>query len=73
MDGCLEEEAHEAKFDPVLGLKGGLDLSTQCDEVGKVGFIEGGENCCGLLCADETVGNFPAKGGHLFPGFTARA
>ena len=73
VDGGLEEETHEAEFDAVLGLEGGLDFGPQGDEVGEVGFVEGGEDGGGVLGANESIGDFASEGGHLFAGLAVGA
>ena len=57
----------------MLSLKSGLDLGAKGDEVGKIGFVEGGENGGGVLSANEAIGNFAAKRGHFFPALAVRA
>ena len=72
-DGGLEKKAHEAEFNAVLSLKSGLNLGAQSDEIGEIGFVEGGENGGGVLSADKAIGNFAAKRGHFFPALAVGA
>ncbi len=73
VDGGLEKEAHEAEFDAVLGLEGGLNFGAKGDEIGEVGFVEGGEDSGGVLGTDESIGDFAAEGGHLFASLAVGA
>ena len=41
-----------------------LEFSAEADDLGHVRFIECRENCGGLLCLNETFGDFFADFGH---------
>lgn len=71
MDGGLKEEAHEAKFYPVLRGESGLEFGTKGDEVGEIRLIKSGEDSGSLLSTDQAIGNFSAERGHFFARFAA--
>ena len=67
----LDEEGHEAEFDPVTGDEAVLEELAEIHDLRHVDLVKGGEDGGGVLRVDEMGGDFAAEGRHPLAGGAA--